>query len=369
MASNGGNVPPMSCPQFDGENTQLWRDNCEIYFDVYGVHPANWVKVALLNFTGNASFWLQSVRHQMVGISWMELCDMVCHKFTRDRQATLIRQWIHVGQTGSVAEYVERFDNLMHHLLSYDNALTPPYFLTKFVDGLKDEIRGVVMIQKPVDLDAACSVAMLQEEILDGNKKISFRKAEGTSFTKAFTRPVQGTVCQKSPVATPGEEKRILESARTTPKDDKVSQLRSYRRSKGLCFTHGERWSKDHKCAQTVQLHVVELEAFQLEEETDSLETILESNPEENNLMTISVHAWNGTDSAHSLRVKGLIQGTELLMLINSGSTHSFVDEQMIHHFPGVVSTTPPVKVRVADKQLPDCVGGFKVDAIDPILS
>jgi hypothetical protein len=56
-------------------------------------------------------------------------------------------------------------------------------------------------------------------------------------------------------------------------------------------------------------------------------------------------------------------------MLINSGSTHSFVDEQMIHHFPGVVSTTLPVKVRVADKQLPDCVGGFKVDAIDPILS
>lgn len=162
MASNGGNVPPpMSCPQFDGENTQLLRDNCEIYFDVYGVHPANWVKVALLNFTGNASFWLQSVRHQMVGISWMELCDMVCHKFTRDRQATLIRQWIHVGQTGSVAEYVESFDNLMHHLFSYDNALTPPYFLTKFVDGLKDEIRGVVMIQKPVDLDAACSVAML----------------------------------------------------------------------------------------------------------------------------------------------------------------------------------------------------------------
>lgn len=66
---------------------------------------------------------------------------------------------------------MEKFDGLMHQLLSYDNALTPLYFLTKFVDRLKDEIRGVVMIQKPVDLDVAYSVALLQEEILEGSKK------------------------------------------------------------------------------------------------------------------------------------------------------------------------------------------------------
>lgn len=75
----------------------MWRDNCEVYFDVYWVYPANCVKVALLNFTGSASFLLQSVRNQLIGISWMELCDRVCRKFTRDRQELLIMQWIHAG--------------------------------------------------------------------------------------------------------------------------------------------------------------------------------------------------------------------------------------------------------------------------------
>lgn len=249
MVSIGGNVPPMSCPQFDGENPQMWRDNCEIFFDVYGVHPANWVKVALLNFTGNASFWLQSVRHQLVGISWLELCDWVCLKFTRDRQELLIRQWFHVGQTSSVAEYVERFDGLMHQLLSYDNALTPLYFLTKFVDGLKDEIRGVVMLQKAVDLDAACSVALLQEEILEGGKRTTYRKTAGSNFNKVFSRTAQVNVIPKSPATSPGEERKCLESVRTNTRNDKISALKSYRRSKGLCFTCGKRWSKDHKCA------------------------------------------------------------------------------------------------------------------------
>lgn len=144
-----------------------------------------------------------------MGISWLELCDRVCRKFTRDRQELLIRHWFHVGQTSSVAEYVERFDGLMHQLLSYDNALTPLYFLTKFVDGLKDEIRGVVMLQKPVDLDAACSVALLQKEILEGSKRTTYRKTEGTNFNKVFSRTAQVNVIPKSPATSPWRGKKI----------------------------------------------------------------------------------------------------------------------------------------------------------------
>lgn len=49
-------------------------------------------------------------------------------------------------------------------------------------------------------------------------------------------------------------------------------------------------------------------------------------------------------------------------MLIDSGSTHSFLDTQIVHHLQGVVKLPVPVKVTVADggllqceKQLPDC--------------
>lgn len=127
-----------------------------------------------------------------------------------------------------------------------------------------------------------------------------------------------------------------------------------------MCFTCGERWSKDHKCSQTVQLHVVEelLEAFQgdMEEEVNGLDS-----SQKDSLMALLASACNGTDSTHSFRVKGLIQGTKLLMLIDSGSSHSFLDENIVQTMQGVTSLPQPVKVKVAsgevlicDKQLPD---------------
>lgn len=53
-----GSLPPMPCPQFDGDNPQMWRENCEAYFDTYGVNPSHWVRITTLNFIGNAPFWL-----------------------------------------------------------------------------------------------------------------------------------------------------------------------------------------------------------------------------------------------------------------------------------------------------------------------
>jgi hypothetical protein len=34
------------------------------------------------------------------------------------------------------------------------------------IDGLKDEIKSDVIIQRPDDMDTACSLAMLQEDVL-----------------------------------------------------------------------------------------------------------------------------------------------------------------------------------------------------------
>lgn len=50
--------------------------------------------------------------------------------------------------------------------------------------------------------------------------------------------------------------------------DDKLRALRSYRRARGLCYTCGEKWSREHKCAATVQLHVVE-ELWDMLEESE----------------------------------------------------------------------------------------------------
>ena len=51
----------------------------------------------------------------------------------------------------------------MHHILAHNPAFDSVYFTTQFLDGLKGEIRAVVMLHQPKDLDSGVSWATLQE--------------------------------------------------------------------------------------------------------------------------------------------------------------------------------------------------------------
>ena len=52
------------------------------------------------------------------------------------------------------------------------------------MDGLKSQIRSAVVIQRPPDLDTACVLALLQEEVLDRDKKRGFRRIDSSSSTR-----------------------------------------------------------------------------------------------------------------------------------------------------------------------------------------
>jgi hypothetical protein len=54
--------PKMEFPKFDGEFPRLWRDQCEVFFEVYAVHPSLKTWFATLNFKGMAASWLQTIQ-------------------------------------------------------------------------------------------------------------------------------------------------------------------------------------------------------------------------------------------------------------------------------------------------------------------
>lgn len=59
--SRGGSTPKMDFPKFDGVNPRLWKEQCEIYFKIYGVFEFMKPRFATLNFVGSEAIWLQSV--------------------------------------------------------------------------------------------------------------------------------------------------------------------------------------------------------------------------------------------------------------------------------------------------------------------
>ncbi|GKA73828.1 hypothetical protein Tco_0780130, partial [Tanacetum coccineum] len=68
-------------------------------------------------------------------------------------------------QISSVKEYYETFISVLHRL-----QLSPEYGLSCFVDGLKEEIQGMVMMFKPQTVHEAYCLAKLQEATLEARK-------------------------------------------------------------------------------------------------------------------------------------------------------------------------------------------------------
>jgi hypothetical protein len=124
------------------------------------------------------------------------------------------------------------------------------------------------------------------------------------------------------------EDKRGQEAGRSSPADkhnERASALKSYRRSRGLCFICGEKWAPGHQCAPTVQLHIVQelIDAlgFDLLEGRDSEPAATAE------MLAISSAAMTGTEAPSTFRLVGQLQKQKVLMLVDSGSSHCFVNE------------------------------------------
>jgi hypothetical protein len=131
--------------------------------------------------------------------------------------------------------------------------------------------------------------------------------------------------------------------------EDKVNALVAYKMAKGLCRKCGDKWHKGHKCADSVQLNVLQeiWDLVQPDSPKDSADTDIAAI--EHIFMAISEAAMAGTEAPRTLKIKGGLQNMEILVLIDSGSSHSFVSQQVVAVVSGVTATASPVTVRVAD--------------------
>jgi hypothetical protein len=73
--------------------------------------------------------------------------------------------------------------------LAHDPNFSPHVIISRFIDGLQDAIRSVVLVHRLTSLDAACSLALLQEEVLTEVPSKDTKRQDGGSGTKhSFTR-------------------------------------------------------------------------------------------------------------------------------------------------------------------------------------
>ncbi|WVZ71633.1 hypothetical protein U9M48_020200 [Paspalum notatum var. saurae] len=340
-------LPKVDFPKFDGEHPRVWREKCEKYFAMFRVPVHLWAPFATIHFYGPAALWLQTYEAQHTVDTWAALCIAVETKFGRDLYNTSMRELLGIRQTQDVQEYHSRFEEAMHKVLVHNKSYDDVFFVNRFLDGLRPEIRAALLLHKPRTVDAALSLALMQVELLEAqSRRLSNKMAR--DFSKPggrpmFMAPPTNGILGPSPEA----GKTTLLPEPKLKGDDKLAMLRSQRRAQGLCMKCGEKWNRQHKCPAQVSLHAVEelWEALQLDTSPEASNT--ESSDDE--VLCLSQCAAAGVQGKRAMRLQGLINKQEILILIDSGSSSTFINSATAKQLALPVEAVPPLRVRVAN--------------------
>jgi hypothetical protein len=138
------------------------------------------------------------------------------------------------------------------------------------------------------------------------------------------------------------------ETPATMSVDAKLTAVKTYRRAMGLCYKCGEKWSKDHKCNPQVQLHVVQELWDLLQDEEPPADIALPDDTDQQAFMAISDCAFTGSYAPRTVQFSRSVQGIPLTILLDFGSSTSFISDSTAAQLTGVSAKQSPCQVRIA---------------------
>jgi hypothetical protein len=97
------------------------------------------------------------------------------------------------------------------------------------------------------------------------------------------------------------------------------------------------------------------MELFQAEEDSVSLAGS-SCHDADQLFLTLSTAAVAGTATNHTMCLDGAIQNHPVKILVDSGSSHTFISEQLAANLSGIVPVSSPLSVQVANGQKLQCV-------------
>ena len=106
--------------------------------------------------------------------------------------------------------------------------------MTRFLGGLKEEIRSAIALHRPVNVQEASTLALLQEEEVElARRKASSKEVYKTSYRFGIfsDKHRQMALDKSAPSKTKSEKSEV---------DDKLNNLLSFKRKNGLLQVWGE---------------------------------------------------------------------------------------------------------------------------------
>jgi hypothetical protein len=337
---HNGKIPiKMNFPKFDGEFPRIWRDKCLDYFWVCNIHPTMWLTAATMHLEGNAAHWFQAYKLKHVVQGWPNFITAVEAKFGVHDHRQFMSELLSLKQTGTVDEYCSKFQELVYKISSHNPYYDDTFLVSQFLKGLKAEIRLPVASQIPETLDRAMLLAHVQHDLQSQHKP---------------WMPRQGHIPKPKPVLPRQELPRpAIKLANNELWKDR--QLRDYRRANHLCFRCGEKFTPQHQCAQKGELHVLAAEDHQTELSDEVLELLELQDIANAQELSLSINALSGSLGDGTIRIRARVQNQVMLLLVDSGSSHTFINSNFVERLQCPTTLIPAVDVKIANGEQLQC--------------
>ncbi|KAM1650728.1 hypothetical protein ACFX1R_004349 [Malus domestica] len=257
---------------------------------------------------------------------WEEFTKAFCTEFGLFKFEDCAQSLFKLRHTGHLKDYISEFRRLANR--TYD--VGPILLKSCFLGGLKKELQFDVKILRLTTVHEAIVLAVQLDtklsELHVGNlRPLPQIKSQGVvPFVPASPTTKFGNIHVK---------KLSLEEI-------------AKKRERGEYWFCVEKWSKGHKCGQK---QLLMLDFVEPEEEFEDARSELQ--PEFQN-MELSECAFYGTNlpqKTQTMKVEGLVGKHSMRMLLDSGSTHSFIDFQLTKHMGWTLQPTQPCNVIIAN--------------------
>ncbi|KAK6150337.1 hypothetical protein DH2020_015269 [Rehmannia glutinosa] len=304
-------LPKIDFPRFDGSQPRSWILKCNGYFKLIPNIPDNQkVTLASMHFEGRAAHWYQNFNTKQVNLTWAQFVEIVSSRFEELKEAKIIGEFNKLKHTGSYAEYVDKFEELQACMLMLNKGnYTEEYFVASFISGLSEESQAFINMFEPTTL---------QQTIELGRKQLCTMEA----ITKKVKGPARTSLGSYS-----NTNIRRVESSPQVPSNRPQCKNRvTY-----MIMTEDEELSylQDH----TEQGPEVVIAPMPMEE------------------VQMSLNAITGEDGITTMRLFGESNGHKLHILIDSGSTLSFIQESTAKKLGCQLEVIKPLLVKVANGQ------------------
>ncbi|KAJ4807007.1 polyprotein [Rhynchospora pubera] len=335
------NLPKLDFPIFDGSELNEWLMKAEYYFDIYQIPVSHKTRIVVLNFVGEASSWYRNFRMRFENPPWELLIDELYARFQNNMAQELIGEFKRLHQGGRVNDYIKQFDNCRSRLQHQRPYIPNDFYLAAFIEGLKDELRAMVTLLKPQSLNEAYQLATQYESVQESQSK-RLRLPNRPTYQVTFPRTRTDNEKQ---LVLPDKNQKPWQ-ATSSPRDMSYEQ----RKALNLCHKCGDKWFPGHKCTDKAVQYLMGPDHSQEPEENLIYEDCAEEiQPDMIEEAVISLFTTHEPKKVKTMKIRGKVGNKCICALIDSGSSHSFVNPDVLHSQSFVITQTNPMAVMVAN--------------------